>query len=473
MEIEYIDINGETLDKQNSRLLKAEGVNVEVNGFGFEAKKNQNGVYTYSGSLERTDQNLTISNEIGLYHGKKNISLGTVYEPYMRLSLEMDTDTPLVLDKNGRANLVVKVWNTNEGKLLTEDDWNHLVEMTCESEFFNSDCKNFVFLSDGSVSIPVYLKNVDEHKINKIEKFKMAVHRSYSDGIRIPAATGDVYYDVKVTSEPHKLSASVASTPTNIIGMFFLDKDLSVEYYCDDKKLTNEQKKEVASKLVCEDSTLENFFTLKEGDIHLKKSRVWFDFDEKNCSVKLTYSYTKWNQTSTANAELLLNLNPLSPMQKRILHGSVIIMVIVFFLILAKICWFLFFSNRSDDYISFKTKFQFEWTGGEVLPMKLKWGCFNKIVFRAKGKGRYICVRSKRDDQEIRLYIKKNGKDNTWKLCEQRKTLPLNGIEINGQNVSERNDNFVSAGKGNNILVLKMNKQPDAQWQLVISKDKD
>lgn len=492
--VEYVDLDGNTLAdaKQSDPLLKSNSVTVEVNGHTFAAKQNENGTYTYSGILEASDSGgaITVSNTIKLYGGEQTILLGNIYEASVDLAVEPIEQT-LHLDEDGNGSLAVLVRDTKTGNLITEDEWKNYITLTCESTYFEAEGEECTF-ANGTIAIPVTLKEPSQDQLDESgkETFTITVNRSYSDGVRSDATTGEVAFSVEVTSGPHTLSVDVEDVSLEVWRILFRGAEIPITYDCDGVVLEEEKKPAVTTSLTSE-GQLHGLISVKNGDVFLKSVLngpisifKWLAFDEENCTVQLDASYTKWNGPAKTTQEVQLNLIPLTLWQKILIIIGLLVIVIVAILIVCWLGWGLFVSGSREDYIKKRTVFQLEMQNvpSEDSKFALYWTWWRWLCFRLQPFGeRYAhvyCPVSKGQGKKptrprIDLYIARSG--SAWKLGKldgKTKPAPCTGqLTINGKEVSTENCTFGTKDGIGKRLIVK-NSDQTREWQVKISDER-
>lgn len=453
--VDYCGLNGETLNPNTASMLRAGSAAVEVNGRLFNAARQEDGRYVYSGSLSAADagSSIVISNDIGLEGGAWFIPLEAVYEPNKALTLGLALDSPkLTLDSAGRAVLLVSISDEISG---APTQWTAGMEIECTSEYFHAETGNLA-CEDGMIQIPLVLKDVDEHQIGGTERFTVKVSIPYSDSIRAPASQEKTLPPVEITSEPHELSAELENASAKLSRVFVGGQTFPVVYLCDGKPLTVEQRKDAEVSLTLQDPALSKLVTLRDGDIRLRaRTLQWLNIRGEEYEGELTVSYTKWNQPVQVTVPIKLNLSPITGLQ--ILGFA--LSFIVFIALLGFLVWFalwFFIWTKNGDYINWNTVFELVDSEDPQNSTTLKWVRHSKILFRAKFWGtRYAHIQRHTSNEgdaaplpgSIDFFIRRE--ENGWilgKIDTRMRPRPDEpGLQIGGAPVSSGNCCF-SAG---------------------------
>lgn len=357
--IDYLGLDGKTLDLSTASMLKVESTTVEVNGRLFNAARQDDGRYVYSGILSAADagSSIVISNAIGMNGGKRSIPLGEIYEPNIALTLGLAQELPeLMLDGTGHTVLAVAINDEISG---TPPKWTPNMVVDCISEHFNAETEDFIY-EDGVIQIPLSLKNVEEHQIDPTERFTVNVSIPYSDSIRPPASVEKVLPAMRIVSEPHELSAEWEDISAKLGHVFMWGKTIPITYICDGKPLTEEQLQNAVLSLTLQDTALNKLITLKDGDIHLKSWTLqWLSVQDGNYEAELTFSYTKWNQPAQVSVPVTLSLSPITRLQVFcFIMGAIALIALLVFLGWFAL-WFLFWiKTKNGDYIGWNTVFE-------------------------------------------------------------------------------------------------------------------
>lgn len=466
--IEYFDFNGnllDVLDKEGQpvRLLRADGVKVtldeELTG------KNDKGIYVYSDSLESgdSDKTLIVSNEIGLYGGRRKIPLGTIYEPYVDLAVELEEKEPtLVLDTEGKAMLNVLVRDTKTGELITKK-WKDRITLGLESQYFKADSNNCIYNTDGSISIPISVKDVNRYQFsgNETESFAITATGIYDDKTRnpekpgrMPVTTGKVNFNVRVTSKEHHLFAQMDEAEIEMFHSFLFGEKIPLTYLCDGDILSGENRELLTAELITDDSLPDGLVALTGDAVELKKHALgWMSLRNSNCTLSLKLSCTKWNRDVQSTISLPLKLLPFTKRQWVLLVVGATIMALILAVAVFFVIWCAWLSGKREDYIKKNTEFQLKMVGGsEENNIEIYWVWWRWLLFRMRfwgGRYAHVGIHSSGDKEnkalssEIDLYIRRI--DEGWKLekLEQiRPPVDMGHLVIGGKRVSEENCRF-------------------------------
>lgn len=475
--IDYLDLNRTPLKDQSASMLKTDGTVVCVNGFPLERTRNADGVYTYSGVLSTSDSGgeITITNEIGLDGGQLTIPLGTIYEPNVQLAVSLSEET-ICLDETGSADLAIEVRNLKSGELLSESEWRDNLTLSCTSEYFIANEGGCTY-DGGIISIPVSLKDVNQHQLSEDgkEMFTISVIRTYSDGVRPPAAVTEEPFVVNITSMPHTLSVCSEEAPIKALGVFLFGGEIPITYFCDGDALTEEQLQAANISFLIGNSPLDGLITLENGNLHLtQRSLQWLQLREENCLVEFDFAYTKWNRQERTLIPVTLNLRPVAPWE---ILSILLIIVSLPLLLLA-----FLLSGKKSDYIKRGTIFRLNLADdlGNESPAYLEWKPLDWFLFRAHFWGeRYAHVQNHQTNTSgrrrlplyIDLYISRNG---GWKLGKLHKMKPAPGencVYIGDKPVANDRVQF-DVGSNHNKRLRIQSEQTKKGWLLTIEEPK-
>lgn len=465
--VDYQGLDGKTLNLNTASMLRTELTTVEVNGHLFNAARQEDGRYVYSGTLSAADagSSIVISNAIGMEGGKRFIPLDAVYEPNIALTLGLAQDTQeLMLDSTGRTVLPVAI---NDEMTGSPPKWTPDMVVECTSEHFNAAVKDFVY-EDGVIRIPLSLKDVQEHQIDPVERFTVKVSIPYSDSVRPPESVEKTLPSVQITSEPHELSVECEDTSAKLNHVFVSGRVFPITYLCDGTPLTEEQQQNAVLSLTLQDAALNKLITLKDGNIHLKSWTLqWLNVQNGDYEAELTFSYTKWNQPAQVAVPVTLSLSPITGLQ---IFGF-IVSLIALIAVMVFVGWFVgwcmvWTKTKNGDYIGWKTTFELVNLDDPGNFTQLKWLPLDKLFFRVKFWGkRYAHIRRRATDEVddaslpgcVDLYIRREG--NCWKLGKiDTRMRPKPGefcIQIGGKPVSGDNCSFQAGDRNQGGLEIK------------------
>lgn len=489
--VEYQDLMGKPILKQDASLLNLDSVVATVRDRAMSTTINEEGNCVYSGVLEEADSGglITISNTIGLHGGAREIPLGQIYEPYVDISVELAEEKPiLTLDESGRMSLNLFVRDAASGRVLNKD-FGDQISIFCESKYFECNNPQYVVNKDGSISVLISIKNPKQHEINKIEDFHITVTRDYDDNRRNPtvegrepATSGEVQLQAEITSLPHELSIQVEAEPLELMEVFLFGGEIPISYLCDREKLTEEQRENLDVTMELAGSMLEGMAVLENDIIKLDKRMFrWLDVREEDSFARFCLSYEKWNVPIEIELDVSLPFIP-APRGMKVVIISLLGALLAILIILITLIIMGFLRNgKADDFIDPETRFFFKMKDsgdGKDNPeeVPLYWLKWHKRCFWLKSfGGRYAHVIYSRNSSgkdadklpaKMEFYIAKE--DGCWRLGKRKSINELANTKfsIGGKSISMQNCMFYADDGLGNRLEYAINN--DCVWQLVI-----
>lgn len=487
--IDYLQENGLPLDNPSASMLKAGSTAVSLDGRTFSKVPQADSSYVFSGALTPGDAHceLTISNAIGLNGGSRTIPLGEIYEPNLSLSAELQTeDDGLVLDRDGNGTLTLLLSNQTKGSTLTQKEWDSGIKLECSSAIFGVNQQGICF-QNGSVQIPISLKNIEEHQLEKTEVFSITATKTYNDGIRPDTVNSLLLPAVSVGSVPHTLSANWEGDLVKLVWAVLFGRTIPITYSCDGEPLTDRQLRNATLTLEHEDPAFDGLITLENGNLHLTSGlnpfMRWRNMQNvEDYAAKLVFSYTKWNQTDEISEPIVLELIPLSNAQLAKAAAQLILFLLLLSLVIVFFVWFFFGSGKREDYIRKNISFglQSHDDPTESGYTRLKWNIGSWLFFRAdfrKNRCAHLSrhISSEQDDGSlyvsIDLYVRREG--DGWSLEKLSKTKPSleeGSLRIGGVPVSSDKRHFLTGEGSRKRLELKRPKFNHG-WLLKIEEE--
>ncbi len=227
-----------------------------------------------------------------------------------------DTDT-VFLESPQNAASDIKVRLLSGGEPMDSERMKHIVSVECESGNENFEIESQKQIDDDIWNFHVVLKDPEKHNVGEELPIHLLVTTDYVIGSENEHRQD---FELPITSGDFELSAkSEKSEAKGAIMRGIKGETVSIDYFCDNKKLTDEQRKEIKiESWTVEPETMGKKIVVdKKGNIYLKPGLVyWFFHKEDQVTVNFKLNYTRWNNKQSQEVLMELEISYLSRLQQ-------------------------------------------------------------------------------------------------------------------------------------------------------------
>lgn len=231
--------------------------------------------------------------------------------------------------ESGGADLEVQI--TEAGQIPDDEILERIkVENNgCEDEDFV--VSDLGAQGNGVWKFRISLSDIDKHQIASEINVKLQASREYEYEEVVRASKT---IPLTVTSKPPVLETDGESEiAEHYYQRIVLGESIPVSYFCDGKKLTEEQRKNIEIRnFSVEPVSMQNLVQIADGNIYLKPGWKWLVTLPKEISVNIDWSYERWNSSATNYYSGLLQILYIPRIQ--IFMGIFILVLLIIWMIL-------------------------------------------------------------------------------------------------------------------------------------------